>query len=397
MRRTNVYSISAIAWKTVVRKLFRNIVLVLAVSLLVALLVFAFLFNKAVEEDIDTATMRLGAEIVIVPPEAKSLAEEFILESSRKTFYMDKGVLDSLAGLEAVKKMTHHIYLDTLASGCCSIDAGQVVVIDSDKDFIISPWLEEGPEKLDSGEVYVGSYVYEYLGLIDTATLFGQGVKVVGHLEKTGTGLDHGIFMRKDDLDKVAESALGDYRHDKISIIFLKLKEGYDIREVVAEIRDINPRLGIMTRGNIGADVRSTLMDIIRIFSVTILISSLLAILLAWSTFIALANERKREVGILRALGARQTHIVKMFLTEALFISFIGGLIGIGIGHYLIYHLAGDFHLLSKLGAVAGFNLHNVLFSLIGMGCGIIACLLGAAIPVYRLARLEPLLAIKEE
>ena len=137
--------------------------------------------------------------------------------------------------------------------------------------------------------------------------------------------------------------------------------------------------------------------DIIKVFSITILISSVLAVLLAWSTFTALANERKREVGILRAIGAHRGHIMKIFLTEAMIISVLGGIIGIGLGHYLIHYLAGDFNLLTKLGAVAATTSSNVIISIIAMAAGILVCLIGAAMPVIRLANMEPLLAIKEE
>jgi putative ABC transport system permease protein len=397
MAQGSISSTLVLAWKTVVRKLFRNAVLVLAVSLLVALLIFAMLFDKAVKEDIDQAGKRLGADIVIVPPEAKGRAEEFILESKIKTFYMDEFVWEAVHDLPEIKEATYHVYLNTLDSGCCSIDEGQVVALDPERDFVLRSWLEEGPPTLGETQVYVGSYVYEFLGLIDTATLFGKGVKVVGHLKKTGTGLDRGIFMRLADLDKVSEKAGEGYEKGKISIIFLKVKEGHDIDQVVATIRNINPRIGIMTRGTIGADVRATLNDILRVFSVTILISSVLAVLLAWSTFTALTNERRREVGILRAIGARRSHILKIFLSEAAIVSLLGGLLGIGIGHYLILFLAGDFELLTRLGAVSAPTINNVIISLIGLAAGMGVCLIGAAIPVIRLARMEPLLAIKEE
>lgn len=390
-------SINLLAWKNVTRKIFRNVVIALAVSLLVALLVFAMLFDKAVKEDIDAATRKLGADIVLVPAEAKDIAEEFILESKEKTFYMDEFVFESIKDLPEIRNANYHIYLDTLESSCCSIEEGQVVAFDAANDFVIKPWLEGDPPPLKKGEVYVGSYVYEYLGLIDTASLFGFPVKVVGHLKETGTGLDHGIFMREDDLKRITETATGGYKRDKISIIFLKVREGYDINEVANKIQSINPTIGIMTRGTIGADVRATLKDIIQVFSITILISSTLAILLAWSTFTALANERRREVGILRAIGAHRAHILKMFLSEAMIISLIGGLLGVVTGHYLINHLAGEFHLLTRLGAIAAASTDNILISLIALLSGIAVCLVGAAVPVIRLARMEPLLAIKEE
>jgi len=84
-------------------------------------------------------------------------------------------------------------------------------------------------------------------------------------------------------------------------------------------------------------------------------------------------------------------------LTEAGIISVLGGLIGIGCGHYLISHLSGNFHLLTKLGAVSEFTFQNLLISTTALGLGIIVCMIGALIPVIRLACLEPLLAIKEE
>lgn len=397
MPLASAYSIAAIAWKGVIRKLFRNVVLMLAVALLIALLVFALLFNRAVTEDIEAATQKMGADIVLVPPEAKDNAEQFILESKIKTFYMDKFVFESIRDLPDIKQATYHVYLNTLGSGCCSIDEGQVIAFDQANDFVVAPWLEAGPKTLQSGEVYVGSYVYDFLGLIDTASLFGQGVKVVGHLQHTNTGLDLGVFMRIDDLDKISDAAMGDFKHGNISIIFIKVKDGVDAYKVVADIRKINPRLGVMTRGDIGAEIRSTMKDIIRVFSITIFISATLAILLAWSTFTAMANERRREVGILRAIGAKQSHIMKIFLLEATIISTMGGLIGVAVGHYLIRYLAGDFNLLNKLGAVAALNTSTILLSFAALLAGIVVCLIGAAMPTLRLARMEPLTAIKEE
>ncbi len=397
MSKKGLDSILCIAWKTVSRKLFRNIVLAMAVALLVSLLVFALLFNRAVQDDIEAASKKLGADIVMVPAEAITKAEEFLLESKKKDFYMDKSIYDKVKDMPGVKVATYQIYLETLEAGCCSIVAGQVVAFDPKTDFVIAPWFSSPPPPLHDGEVYIGSYVYEYLGLIDTPTLFNHKVKVVADLEKTGTGLDHGLFMRVEDLNKISNEVQGKYKPGEISIIFIKLKEGVDIRDFNNKLEIMFPNIGTMTKGSIGADVRATLMDITKVFSITILISSALAILLAWSTFTALANERRREVGILRAIGAHKAHILKMFLSEAAIISLIGGLTGIGIGNFLIHHLAGDFNLLSKLGAYASISPANILYSVLAMLIGVGVCLVGAAIPVIRLARLEPLEAIKED
>ena len=50
---------------------------------------------------------------------------------------------------------------------------------------------------------------------------------------------------------------------------------------------------------------------------------------------LATVLERTREIGIRRAIGARQADIVRQFLTEAVLISIVGGLIGIAFGFSL--------------------------------------------------------------
>ncbi len=391
-------SLTQLAWKSVSRKIIRNFVLILAVSGLVCLLVFAGLFKKTVTDDIELAAKRLGADIVIVPAEAQDSAEEFILESKEKTFYMDDFLSQVLAKREWVEKMNTHIYLETLDAGCCSIDEGQVIVFDSSNDFVVSPWISDGSSKsLGKGEILVGNYVYEYLGLMDTTALFGRELKVMGHLKETGTGLDHGIFLDRASFSDISPEVLSNYKQGTISIIFLKLKEGYDVRDVVAEIRSIDPLVGIMTRGSIGSDVRSTLADIERIFTITILIAAILSVLLAWSTFTAIANERRREVGILRAIGARKTHIVKMFLIEASIIALLGGVVGVCLGHLLVFNLGSDFHLFNRLGAESTFSTSGILVSSISLCIGAVVCLIGASIPILKIANLEPLSAIQQE
>ena len=50
---------------------------------------------------------------------------------------------------------------------------------------------------------------------------------------------------------------------------------------------------------------------------------------------LATVLERTREIGIRRAIGARQADIIRQFLTEAVLISIVGGLIGIAFGFTL--------------------------------------------------------------
>ena len=103
---------------------------------------------------------------------------------------------------------------------------------------------------------------------------------------------------------------------------------------------------------------------------------------------LATVLERTREIGIRRAIGARQADIVRQFLTEAVMISIIGGLIGIGFG----------FSLSRIIAALAGWSTVVTVSSVVvafGVSCGI--GLLFGIYPAVQAAKLDPIEAIRYE
>ena len=103
---------------------------------------------------------------------------------------------------------------------------------------------------------------------------------------------------------------------------------------------------------------------------------------------LATVLERTREIGIRRAIGARQADIVRQFLTEAVLISILGGLIGIAFG----------FGLSQIIAAAAGWSTVVTTSSIVvafGVSCGI--GLLFGIYPAVQAARLDPIEAIRYE
>jgi putative ABC transport system permease protein len=103
---------------------------------------------------------------------------------------------------------------------------------------------------------------------------------------------------------------------------------------------------------------------------------------------LATVLERTREIGIRRAIGARQADIVRQFLTEAVMISIIGGLIGIAFG----------FTLSRIIAAAAGWSTVVTASSVvvaIGVSCGI--GLVFGIYPAVQAAKLDPIEAIRYE
>ncbi len=99
-------------------------------------------------------------------------------------------------------------------------------------------------------------------------------------------------------------------------------------------------------------------------------------------------TERTREIGIRKALGARKARILMQFATEAVVLSLVGGVLGIGIGYGLAFLGRWTWGLYTDVPTWA------VLLSL-GMSSGV--GLVFGIYPAARAARLDPIEAMRAE
>jgi putative ABC transport system permease protein len=103
---------------------------------------------------------------------------------------------------------------------------------------------------------------------------------------------------------------------------------------------------------------------------------------------LATVLERTREIGIRRAIGARQGDIVRQFMTEAVLISIMGGLMGIIFGYTLSKIIASS----------AGWSTEVTPESIgIAFGVSVFIGLLFGIYPAVQAAKLDPIEAIRYE
>ena len=98
--------------------------------------------------------------------------------------------------------------------------------------------------------------------------------------------------------------------------------------------------------------------------------------------------ERTREIGVRKALGATRAAILNQFLTEAILVSGLGGIAGIGLGVAIAFGSATIFQfpfLISIWSVVAGFGLSMI----VGLVAGVI--------PARSAAKLDPIQALRSD
>jgi putative ABC transport system permease protein len=393
-------SFFSVALKNLKRKKFRTGVLIFAIALLVSLLIFAISFSVSVASSLKRASDRLGADLVVIPVGARGYAEEFLLESKNTSFYMPMSIIEKVRKIEGIKRLTYHTYLSTISGLCCDVPPTRIVAFEPKTDFIIKPWLQKAiGRELQVGEAIAGAITSENLGLglLDVeATIFENRFKLVGVLEKTGTGLDNALFMTEENLKNIIASGKSPLKQGEISIIFTKLEKGYDPDYVGKVLEGEIPEVDVMARSDMGAKFITILADINKIFLLTTILASILTTFLVWAIFSAIANERSKEIGIMRALGAKESHIVHLYLIEVTVLGLLGSIMGALAGTHLSTLLADKFSLLKNISAgLTGGQ--QTLIALVGLLVGTIICISGAMMPINRIKKLEPLLVIKEE
>lgn len=108
---------------------------------------------------------------------------------------------------------------------------------------------------------------------------------------------------------------------------------------------------------------------------------------------LAAVQERTKEIGLRKAVGAKNSHIIQQFLIETVMITFIGGIIGIIFGILVSYIVA-------RVAQGMGYNWDFVVpISSILLGCFVsvgIGLIFGIT-PARRASRLDPIEALRYE
>jgi putative ABC transport system permease protein len=137
-------------------------------------------------------------------------------------------------------------------------------------------------------------------------------------------------------------------------------------------------------------EVLSSVLDIITFAVAALGGISLLVGAVGILTIMTMAvTERTAEIGLLRALGAREKQVLTLFLSEAMILSALGGLLGLLIG----VGIAQGLHLLFPALPVHTPWLYAVLAELTAITIGLAA----GVVPAMRAARLDPVEALHAE
>ncbi|MBF0405361.1 ABC transporter permease [Candidatus Magnetominusculus xianensis] len=376
--------------------------IVAAVMVVAATLFSVTTVMDSVETSLKRGTRRLGADVMVVPKNSEAKAMASLLAGEPSTYYMDRGIEEKIRKIEGVKKVAGQLFLKTSSYKCCDTGDMFIVGFEPEHDFTITPWLSESLKKpLVPREGIMGRAITAYIPG-SSFQIYGQLITVVGALEATGMPfIDNALYLPIDSFKGMIETTdngsvnIFDQINNEISTILVQADPEYAPRRVAIFIESKIDGVKAIVSEDVVATVRKQLFMLLRsILSISVILW-IMSILLISVVFSMIVNERQRELGLLRALGAKRIDIFKLIISEAAVLSISGGIIGIGIGGLFLYIFRAPIKAALNVPYMWPQPINLVLLVLICLCLSFLTGTLAALYPAVKSMKMEPYAAIR--
>jgi putative ABC transport system permease protein len=245
----------------------------------------------------------------------------------------------------------------------------------------------EGKPVTGSKQVTIGRRAADSLDkhIDDTIRMNGVPYRIVGIYE-TGQGMEEsGGAVTLEDAQEITE------KHRKVSLFQVGLRPGADIDQVKERISNLDDHITVSVASDYdsGEQWTAILQGMAwAIAAIAILIGGLGMM----SAMVMSVMERTREIGTLRAVGWSRRRVLQMILGEAVGLSMVGGVAGVGLGLVMAW-LAG------RIPGVGAFLEGSFSASIVvqGLVTALALGVVGGLYPAWTAANLQPVEALRYE
>ena len=378
-------------FKNITRRRGRFIFTLLGIVIGMASFVTFMALGGSLKAEIEKESAALGANLVVTPKGSCAYEQVSILTGEQLPTNI---TAEEVAAIRAIDGMTAIPYLAERSA----VDNRPVSVMGilPDETLRFKEWrLAAGsyfPAEDAPGAV-LGAVLAERFGLQpgSETRIRGEQIPVLGVLEETGGKDDLTVFLSLPVAQKLYD------QKDLVSYVAVRVDRLDQVDAYAMKIKDA-VSLGVVSDKQMLASV----LSIVGTVNVTLQLIAAVAILAAAfgivNTMMTATYERKREIGILQAMGATRTGIFRLFLFESGIYGLLGGLGGALLGlagsifaaPYISQNAATSFVKGSQTSIDPLMIIGAILFSTL-------VAMISGLYPAWKASKLSPVEAISYE
>ena len=288
-------------------------------------------------------------------------------------------------------------------------DKMQVVLGAYTKDNFRNPklsWqasMNAGPPEVDLfGDRMVFTTDYSFGTKYADKSIKSQRIEVVGVMDGSNQNayytvmpIDQVIKIKEEQARRDRENFGGSssQKEDKYSTILVKVDNTDNVMDVQNAIKDMGYTAYSL------ADSLESINEMTNMIKLVLgaigAVSMLVAAISISNTMIMAIYERTKEIGIMKVIGAKVMDIERLFLTEAAFIGFCGGAVGI----VLSYLISFGINYVIKTSGQSAYNISSIPLWLSGVALlfATLVGILAGYLPAKRATKVSALTAIRTE
>lgn len=386
-------TLSKLVIRNITRRRGRFIFTLLGITIGIASFVTFLSMGGSLKSEINRESAALGANLIVTPIGSCAYEQVSILtgEVLPSNITMDNvAKIQGIKGISAVPVLTEKT---AISNKPVSVNGVDVALMKGFKGWEV----EKGSyfASPDEAAAVIGFAAAELFKLQTGSTIVvrGEKLQVKGVLKETGGRDDLTIFIPLPVAQHLYKT--GDVvSYLAVKVENLALTDGY-----IQQIREAT-NLGVIS----DKQMLKSVLSIVGTVNVTLQMIAAVSVLAAAfgivNTMLTATYERKREIGILQALGAKQSTIFGIFLLESGFYGILGGALGVVVGLFVSviaapYITQNAFTSFVKgTGGGVVLDLKMVLGSILFSA---LVAIVAGVYPAWRAARLSPVEAISYE
>ncbi len=405
----NVKDYFVLSFKSIKHRRLRAWLTMLGIFIGIAAVVSLISLGEGLQNAIEGEFEAIGKDKIIIMPDIFAPPGTVVSES----LILTSDDLEFVSGLRGVKEAVGYVtkigqteFKDESYVGYVGgVSEEDISFWQEDFNFLI---MEEG-RVFEEGESYkavvgsryaTGDVFSKEVGLRDVITVEGVELKVVGIMERTGDPNDDStVYISKDILRELFDIS------EEESMIFVKSSEGYDASEVALdieeELRDFRDEeegeetFSVQTSEEL-LETFSNIFGIVQAVLIGIAaISLLVGGIGIMNTMYTSVLERTKDIGIMKAIGARNKDVLLLFLVESGVLGLAGGFIGVVIG--VLISKSVEYVAFVYLGTEllqASVSVGLIVFAL---GFGFFVGCISGVFPAMQAAKMKPVDALRYE